>query len=129
MTSSLRKESPLGKKWGSFLVAAMPYSRDNGSNLYTAWPISTIAENKLEGPIIYAAIARGECLYVGQTRDTLRARIKRHIRDSKKAAAWMHVLAIELQLDVPARVMDELESRGKTVLDPVMGSRWGRRKR
>ena len=129
MTGHLRADSPLGEKWCSFLVAALHHARANGSDPYAAWPVSAISVNKLRGPLIYAAIARGECLYLGQTSDLLRTRIKRHLRDSKKAAAqWTNVLALELDEGVSASVIAELERRGRTIMDPITGTRWGRKK-
>ncbi|GLY31507.1 hypothetical protein [Kineosporia sp. NBRC 101731] len=123
----LKAEHPLAFSWRALLEVAGEDLHPEAKpwQLYPIGlaPQALVNVPHTSMPLIYAVPGNG-WTYVGQTRQTLRARLAGHLRNPLKARTWAAIMVVELQPDISAARLDELESSGHHLLRPRTGERW-----
>lgn len=125
---NLSETHPLAPSWAELVKQTAPDLRTGASpwRLYKfgvpPLPLRTVPA--LPGPMIYAIPEGTSWYYVGQTGDPLRKRLAGHLREPDRRQLWAAVMALELRTDISAARLKQLESLGKEILQPRMGSRW-----
>jgi predicted GIY-YIG superfamily endonuclease len=129
----LERLTPLGVRWSAAARIASPYLREDATP-WVMYPVNlagrSFGPSLPPGPAIYAIIGDGAWQYVGRTTTGVQRRLAGHASDKsvegeRKRRCWAYVVVLALDEKVPAIEMARLESVGKSLLNPRMGSRWG----
>lgn len=125
---STARDTGIWQHWGILLRLVENYSVGEEWDPWHLWRLPALAradDLPHVGPVVYAALGTGRCMYVGQTSD-LHNRFQFHMGISYRRERWQTVAAIALRPTTSANTVNRLEREAATRLRPVDGSSWPR---